>query len=104
MLLCNFRSSGTGANAGADPFPNAPRLINSDAAYFILLSANAFVRAFITYIISANIRYSVDTVREQKHMGVLLSLFSEFGLFFGSLLALPLYYSLCGCNPIDPKK
>lgn len=102
LLLCNFKSQGVGSKSGIDPFPNAPRLIKSDVAYFFLVAAGSFCYNISLCLLNTNIRHTVASQEDKKQLGALASLFLQLGLNFGSFFAFAIYYSLCNCNPFNP--
>jgi hypothetical protein len=98
LLLCNFKRSSSSSGT-VDPFKNAPRYINSDIAYFSILSLYSLFAGYIRgIIVRTGMRHMKKDMPYAK-LGRHILVAHQFGLVIGSMIALLLQSSLCGCSP-----
>jgi hypothetical protein len=93
LLLCNFRR--TTPKSTSDPFPNAPRSIASDVAYFIIVALWCLFYGYSRGMIWNTAVEHVPQGAHQGKMRTLLILVTRIGLLLSPIVSMGIYSAMC---------
>lgn len=101
LLMCNFKDQ-KDDDPCKDPFPNAPRWIDSDGLYLFMLSAYGLLASYSKSLIW---RTSSHYIRDdmKREMGIVINWYNHCGQTFGTVGSMLVYFYLSKSNPLVKK-